>query len=81
MNKDNLLTDLAKLLIVDKNLLNDSFNLNEELNWDSLSVVSTVAAIDQHYKVSMKGTELMSCRSIGDIFFQIEKKLQTINTH
>lgn len=79
MNKDYLLTDLAKLLMVDKSLLNGSFNLSEELNWDSLSVVSTVAAIDQHYNVSIKGTELMHCNSVGDLFSLIEKRLQLIN--
>ncbi len=75
MNTDDLLTDLAKLLMVDKSVLNNSFQLSSDANWDSLSVVSTVAAIDQHYKVPVTGTELMHCKSIGDIFSLIEKRL------
>ncbi|KTD62107.1 acyl carrier protein [Legionella spiritensis] len=72
MNKDLLLNDLAKLLELDKHLLSDTFLLNDEANWDSLAVVSTVAAIDQHYKVSVRGSELMSCNTVKDIFYLIE---------
>lgn len=74
MNKLLLLIDLAKLLTININDLNDDFLLTEEANWDSLSLISTVAVIDQHYNIQIKGTELMSCNSIGDIFSLIENK-------
>ncbi len=74
MNKNYLLSDLAKLLEVDKNLLVDSICLDEELYWDSLSKVSTVAAINRHYNVSVNYLELLNCESIADIFILIENK-------
>ncbi len=76
MNKDLLLTDLATLLMVDKNLLVDSIYLNDELYWDSLSLISTVAAIYQRYGVTVQGVELMQCETIGDIFSLIGKREQ-----
>lgn len=74
MKKELLLKDLAQLLMVNVDLLNNTFLLKDQGLWDSLSVVSTVAVIDQHYKISVKGTELISCQSIGDIFNLIENK-------
>jgi acyl carrier protein len=43
--------------------------------WDSLSVVSTIASIDNCYKVSVSGDQLESCETIGDIFELVNKKL------
>ena len=74
MNKELLLNDLAQLLMINVDLLNDSFLLKEQGLWDSLAVVSTVAVIDQHYNHSVKGSELMKCSNIGDIFHLIESK-------
>lgn len=75
MNKDLLINDMAKLLEVDKQSLKESFLLAEEAYWDSLSVISLVAAIDQHYQVSVTGSELMNCKTIKDIFSLIELRL------
>ncbi|MFJ1267377.1 phosphopantetheine-binding protein [Legionella lytica] len=77
MDKDLLLTDLAILLMVDKKLLVDSIYLNDELYWDSLSLISTVAAIYQRYGVNVHGVELMRCETIGDIFSLIENIKQS----
>lgn len=74
MNKSLLLNDLAELLMVDVNALDDEYALDGDGNWDSLCVVSTVGAIDQRYDVIVTGGDLMECRSIGDIFKFIEAK-------
>lgn len=74
MNKTLLLQDLSRLLELDISLLHDDFRLIEAANWDSLSVVSTVAVIDQYYKIRIKGTELIGCNTIGDIFKIIQLK-------
>ena len=79
MNEELLLNDMAKLLEIDKRLLNNTFMLEKEANWDSLSVVSTVASIDQHYGVVVKGSELMSCRTLHDIFSLIETRILAVN--
>jgi acyl carrier protein len=76
MNTQLLIKDMAKLFELDKHMLKDSFLLVDEANWDSLSVVSLVAAIDQHYHVSVTGSELMNCITIKDIFSLIELRLK-----
>ena len=73
MNKEFLLLDLAKLLEVDKCFLNDSIYLREEFNWDSLSMISSVISIKNHYAVEVSGSDIYSCETIGDIFHLIEK--------
>jgi len=66
--------------MVDKCLLVDSIYLHDELNWDSLSLISTVAVIYQHYEISVTGVDLMSCETIGDIFSLIKKRSQVVNS-
>lgn len=75
MNKQLLLDDFAQLFDEDISNLNDDYILDEDGNWDSLSVVSTVGAIDQHYQVAVSGIDLMNCQRISDVFKLIEHAL------
>jgi acyl carrier protein len=75
MNKEPLLQALAKLLEVKIEQLDDNYLLNSKQMWDSLSVVSTIASIDNCYKVSVSGDQLESCETVGDIFELVNKKL------
>ncbi|OGT06654.1 MAG: hypothetical protein A2103_03545 [Gammaproteobacteria bacterium GWF2_41_13] len=69
---------MAKLLEVNVEALTDEFVLQENRLWDSLSVVSTIAAIDSHYHVVIKGEEIEECYTLGDLFRLIEQK--SVNT-
>lgn len=74
MKKLEYLNELAKLLAVKVESLTDSFLLKSHLLWDSLSMISAVALIDQHYQVAVSGEEINNCNSVGDIFYLIEQK-------
>lgn len=67
MNRENLLIDLSRFLEVERALLNESIMLNEEAYWDSLSIVSTIISIKNHYGVTVSAKELLSCETIGSI--------------
>lgn len=68
----NFLNGLADLLEIDAAELGESFELNEE-NFDSVIVVSTIALIDEHFSLTVRGRELLTTKSIGDLLELIRK--------
>jgi len=66
------LQDVATLLEVDPGELKENFVLDDD-NFDSVAVVSTIALIDEHYDLTVKGRELANVKSIGELLALIEK--------
>lgn len=66
MSQAAFLEDLANLFEVDTSELKENYELNED-NFDSIAVVSTIALIDEHFEVTVKGKELSNVKTIGEI--------------
>lgn len=73
MTQAAFLKDMAELLEVDFTELGNDFELNEDDNFDSVVVVSTIALIDEHFDLTVKGRELAKVRSIGELLALITK--------
>lgn len=71
MSQVIFLQDVATLLEVDPADLKETFELNED-NFDSVAVVSTIALIDEHFDLTVKGRELANVKSIGELLALIE---------
>jgi acyl carrier protein len=65
--RNEFLESLALALETDRSLLNDQFRL-AYANWDSLLVMSTVAAVDQHFDIILDPEELFQCSSVRSLF-------------
>ena len=65
---DEFLNDLSRLLDVEAKEITPESQLQDFRYWDSLTLVSTIGLIDQHFKVSISGLELDQCKTIHDIF-------------
>ena len=78
MNKveQRFLKDLANELEVDARTIDDSFSLIGD-SWDSVTVLSTVALIDDHFDVSVEGSELEDCESVGQVLSLIRQALNS----
>ncbi len=50
MNKDIFLEEFAEILELEKEDLHDDFLLSED-TWDSLTIISTIAVIDEQYDI------------------------------
>lgn len=72
MNQSAFLQDIADLLEVKVAELNGSYELNED-NFDSVAVVSTIALIDEHFDLTVKGRALANVKSIGELIALINK--------
>lgn len=73
MKRDEFLTTLAAVLEVARSALDDRYTL-AYANWDSLTTMSTIAAIDQHFDISVNPKELFACGSIKDLLALIRAK-------
>lgn len=68
MDKAAFLADMAEIIEVDDpSELTDDFALGADTNWDSMAVVATIAAIDEHFDVRVPGEALRNCGSIGEL--------------
>lgn len=66
MAEDAFLTKLSAILEVSTNDLTDEFRL-EYGNWDSLTLMATIAAIDEHFDLSVSPKQLAACSSVKDL--------------
>lgn len=72
MEFKEFLAELADLLEVDAEDLNDDFELDSEV-FDSVAVVSTIALIDEYFDVTVNGKSLSQAKTIGEIIDLIKK--------
>ena len=66
MERATFLKELADVLRVDAGAASPDLRL-EDVVWDSLAVMSTVALIDEHCGVTVSGDELARCETLGDV--------------
>lgn len=73
MEFNEFLKEMADLLEVEVEELNDDFELNKG-NFGSVNVVSTIALIDEFFNVTVKGKELAQVKTIGEVLELIKKE-------
>ena len=78
MPKDNLLekkekffNEFSSLLGEERSNLTENTFLND-LELDSMAVISTIALIDEIFDIVISGDDLMKCSTIFDIFALLE---------
>jgi acyl carrier protein len=56
-------------------VLNPASNASNVANWDSLSHVQLISAVEQHYKIKFPLGELQTLKNVGDMADLILKRL------
>ena len=80
METEEILSDVTNILI--KVLDRDSIVLNKETTandieeWDSLTHVQLIVAIEKHFNIRFTSTEIQKFRNVGDMCETIEAKLE-----
>ncbi len=72
MNFEKFLEELALLFSVKREELNSDFPLDPKAHWDSLTIISTMALMDDHFQIEISGKQMRSCSTIGDLLKFIE---------
>jgi acyl carrier protein len=73
VNFEAFLQELAPLFSVERERLTEDFVLDPNTNWDSLTIISMMALMDDHFAVEISGEQLRRCSSIGDVLKLIEQ--------
>ena len=72
--RERFLVSLAEILEVEIGSIEED-TLLDNVEWDSLAIVSSIAIIDEHFNVMVPGIDLEKCQSIKNIITLIESKL------
>ena len=65
MDKEKFLVDLAEIL--EEDVVNESDVLADFDAWDSLSILSILSYVSEHYKVQLKNDEVRAQKTVGDL--------------
>lgn len=65
--KQEFKDDFAEALEVDAGELNPDYVLEDSEMWDSMTIVTVIALIDEHYGKTVGGEELSECKTVGDV--------------
>lgn len=69
----SFLAKLAEVFEVDANLVQMDFPLAER--WDSVAVLTTIAAIDEHFDVTVPVDDLTACTSVAELLALVRRSL------
>lgn len=79
MDRNDILKRVEEIfreeLEVDDLVLTDETTADDVEEWDSLSHVQLVAALEEAFGIEFKSREILSWENIGDLIDSIEKKL------
>jgi len=66
---------ISEALEVDVKDLGEDLTLDQEDNWDSVAILSTISGIDIQYGIQLDGNELAGCQKASEIYTLINKNL------
>lgn len=66
--------NLEVILTMEAGSLGSESVLADLKAWDSLAALSTITLIDANYGVTLEGTEILNCRTIGDLMELVEAR-------
>lgn len=68
------LSGLAELLEIEESTLTPK-TLFDEIDWDSLAVISAIALIDEQFGVMISGQAISECKGMPDLIKLIESRI------
>ena len=76
MSHQPFLAELASFLDEDSSVFTPDFVLENNPNWNSLGIVSTIALIDEYYDIQLSSKTLYGCKTIGELLAAIDDTKQ-----
>ena len=70
----DFLSGLADALEIEESTLTPNTLFNE-IDWDSLAVISAIALIDEQYGVMIPGQDISECKGMPDLISLIQSRI------
>lgn len=67
MSKEKIIAELEEILEQDAGSLKEDTSLDSIPEWDSLAVISFIAAVDEQYGHVLNGDDLQKAKTVGDL--------------
>lgn len=71
MDKEKFLEELAEIL--EEDMVNEKDVLADFDAWDSLSILSIIAYVQEHFKKQLKNSDIRELETVADLISLIEK--------
>lgn len=79
MDKNEILSQVQDIFhdILDNEsiVLTDETTANDVDDWDSLTHIQLVVAIEKHFKIKFKSMEILSWKNVGEMIVDIHAKV------
>ena len=76
MKKKDFLNLLEEILEVDENTLTGEEELESLDNWNSLSMISLIAMVDENFDVTLEPTKIAESTTIQDIVDMVGDRIE-----
>jgi len=70
--EEKFLTGMAEILELDEVNIDTPLS-SEDVEWDSLAIISTIALADTTYRKVLSGERLQSCQTVGDVLSLLDE--------
>lgn len=67
------LNKLEEIMELDEGILSEDTVLSDIEEWDSISVLSFVAMLDDEYGKNINSKDIKKCNTVGDLLAMMEK--------
>jgi|GEM_PF-641522 len=80
----DILTDIKQIIATEFDIpltnISDSSKIDNDLNLDSVDIVSLVSAIEEKYKIELDEEEMLPIESINQLALLVEDSIAAANT-
>ena len=70
--EEKFFTGMAEILELDEVNIDTPLS-SEDVEWDSLAIISTIALVDTTYRKALSGERLQSCQTVGDVLSLLDE--------
>lgn len=67
MTRNEMIGEIERILEMEKGTLPVAEKLADNPMWDSVAILSFIAAADKHCNVRLKAEQLMACKTVNDL--------------
>ena len=67
MDEKEFFTKIEEILDSDPGTVSGDSLVQDQQGWDSVAALSLIAMIDESYGVSLEGTEILGCPTVGEL--------------
>jgi len=74
MDQAEFFGKIEEILDSDPGTVSGTSVVQDQQGWDSVAALSLIAMIDESYGVSLEGTEIFGCPTVGELFALVQDR-------